>query len=795
MQILRPPLLVLALVAAADRWERASSFVVRSSSSPSPSTCHRPCHPHDRRRDSVLSSFSPAPLSSCLFFFPRKREEEKDAATVPPLRDEDKRESQVLPEASSRAAADEESSAVGGGGGFSMPPFFARRLGVGGGNSNDVGGGTSEQRGGAGAAAAPAQSTATLTKAEAEEPAELLTPEQQARKLRAEAERMRLEAERMDALLTLDKISRLERQISKKADRPSKPEELESMQNQLQALQTKLFKMGGEGSSSGGGGSSSNGTASSASSARKLSNALSVDAASSLPPSQVVVGGELSSLVEEARREWQDDVVEASSLLDKAPGFLKKVMAAAVDFEYPGDDASAINMTELALRLGGLQSIPDDKPTPVFTVRQLEARVREIEEDASANDAYQEISLYLEPEDLLNTTRVALLTLEYEYYFGKEEIDEDVVRERIRKNLDKFSSDEPWLVEVLNRSAADATIESLYPRCMRNQGPEPTEAMVQQLVGELKTSGVFSVTQKPDKVLGGYILRGQSKKATGDELVSSIEALLERKPALRQSLNVFYTEDFGIFLDSDAFDAFEPDDVPPILYVTGPDVVRPPRRLELSLASAAGLATSWYLAIYPFLLNPAIAKRVEEQLALADAGMTPDLSWLSQLSLPLFFTFVGLQLVGEAGHQAVAAANKVKMSVPTFVPSLITGVTSTVTTFKTPPPNKTAMFDIALAGPLLGILASIAAVAIGSAMTLTSDASLLPALPLEILRQSTLGGGLINSILGNGALSIPDGAQGTAAVASITIPLHPVAVAGYISLIVNALSLLPIGST
>lgn len=105
------------------------------------------------------------------------------------------------------------------------------------------------------------------------------------------------------------------------------------------------------------------------------------------------------------------------------------------------------------------------------------------------------------------------------------------------------------------------------------------------------------------------------------------------------------------------------------------------------------------------------------------------------------------------------------------------------------------MFDISLAGPLLSILASLSAIAVGSVMTLTTDASLLPALPLEILRQSTLGGGIINNVLGNGALSIPEGAQGSAAVAAITIPLHPVAVAGYISLIVNALSLLPIGST
>jgi membrane-associated protease RseP (regulator of RpoE activity) len=62
------------------------------------------------------------------------------------------------------------------------------------------------------------------------------------------------------------------------------------------------------------------------------------------------------------------------------------------------------------------------------------------------------------------------------------------------------------------------------------------------------------------------------------------------------------------------------------------------------------------------------------------------------------------------------------------------------------------------------------------------------------LRQSSLGGGIINGILGNGVLNVPEGALGTQAVAGMTIPLHPVAVAGYLGLIVNALNVLPIGS-
>lgn len=104
------------------------------------------------------------------------------------------------------------------------------------------------------------------------------------------------------------------------------------------------------------------------------------------------------------------------------------------------------------------------------------------------------------------------------------------------------------------------------------------------------------------------------------------------------------------------------------------------------------------------------------------------------------------------------------------------------------------MLEIAVAGPLSGILASLAAIALGSQLTLTSDPSLLPALPLEILRQSTLGGGIIEGIIGNGVLNVPPGAEGTQAVAGITIPLHPVAIAGYIGLVVNALAMLPVGS-
>ena len=66
------------------------------------------------------------------------------------------------------------------------------------------------------------------------------------------------------------------------------------------------------------------------------------------------------------------------------------------------------------------------------------------------------------------------------------------------------------------------------------------------------------------------------------------------------------------------------------------------------------LASSWYLSLYPFLLNPALAKRVEEQVALADASMAYDLNWLTDLSVPLFVAYIGILAVHELAHTTMA---------------------------------------------------------------------------------------------------------------------------------------------
>lgn len=128
-----------------------------------------------------------------------------------------------------------------------------------------------------------------------------------------------------------------------------------------------------------------------------------------------------------------------------------------------------------------------------------------------------------------------------------------------------------------------------------------------------------------------------------------------------------------------------------------------------------------------------------------------------------------------------------KTCAPTFIPSPILPQLTSITKLKTPPRNLRDLFDFAAAGPIVGMLASAALLVYGAAETNAMDAAsyaMLPSLPLELIKSSSLGANILNSLMGN-QLLIQN--------APSIVPLHPTAIAGFCGLIVNALSLLPIG--
>src|SRR3569623_197370 len=97
------------------------------------------------------------------------------------------------------------------------------------------------------------------------------------------------------------------------------------------------------------------------------------------------------------------------------------------------------------------------------------------------------------------------------------------------------------------------------------------------------------------------------------------------------------------------------------------------------------------------------------------------------------------------------------------------GIMGTITPLESPPPSMRSLFDFAMAGPMSGFLASMIFLVLGLEITASMDmvqTAELPALPMYLLRTSTLGGDMIELFLVKGTLmkELPS---------DTVLPLHP----------------------
>jgi hypothetical protein len=223
----------------------------------------------------------------------------------------------------------------------------------------------------------------------------------------------------------------------------------------------------------------------------------------------------------------------------------------------------------------------------------------------------------------------------------------------------------------------------------------------------------------------------------------------------------------------------------------------------VAAASFGSLVTTLGFALSTYLLADGGA--MLEQLEAGDP--TP-----LDTALPIAVGLGGLQLVHELAHLVFAQKNGMKTGFPVPLPSLQLGLFGCITRLLEFAPNRQALFEFAIAGPLaagtlslviyiVGLalsvdlpipnvdLSSIAAgapladAAPPSALAATAAASdaLMPIVPAALLQSSLL--------LGTIATSVLPALQSNAA----AVELHPLAVIGFVGALVNALQLLPIG--
>ncbi|NJO19135.1 MAG: site-2 protease family protein [Spirulinaceae cyanobacterium RM2_2_10] len=156
--------------------------------------------------------------------------------------------------------------------------------------------------------------------------------------------------------------------------------------------------------------------------------------------------------------------------------------------------------------------------------------------------------------------------------------------------------------------------------------------------------------------------------------------------------------------------------------------------------------------------------------------------WFSQLSriseaLPLALGLWLVIIAHEAGHWVLARRHHVRLMIPFFLPSWQIGSFGAITRFASQIPNRTALLDIALAGPAAGGIVSLLMLTVG---LLLSQGDNIFTLPTQFFQGSVLVGTLAKVVL-QSSLEDP------------IISVHPLVVLGWLGLTISALNLLPAG--
>ncbi len=156
-----------------------------------------------------------------------------------------------------------------------------------------------------------------------------------------------------------------------------------------------------------------------------------------------------------------------------------------------------------------------------------------------------------------------------------------------------------------------------------------------------------------------------------------------------------------------------------------------------------------------------------------------------QQGLPYSLALMTILGVHELGHYSAARYYKIRATLPYFIPvPFFLGTFGAFIQMRSPVPNRKALFDVSIAGPVAGFIATIPFLVWGLA---NSTIVQLPEQP-SLFNPDALNPNysLLLALLSKLIL----GAQLTA---NTAIDLHPVAFAGFLGLVVTALNLMPVG--
>ena len=192
--------------------------------------------------------------------------------------------------------------------------------------------------------------------------------------------------------------------------------------------------------------------------------------------------------------------------------------------------------------------------------------------------------------------------------------------------------------------------------------------------------------------------------------------------------------------------------------------------LALGLAIATLLTTTYMGALFIGGIEP---EALQSDPALLQQGLAYGLSLMLILG------------VHESGHYIATRYHKLKSTLPYFIPvPFFLGTFGAFIQMRSPMPNRRALFDVGVAGPLSGLVVSLPILIWGLAhstvVPLTEESGLFSFESVNPTRSAML---LVLSKLTLGSSLSLDSA----------LSLHPLAISGCLGLVVTALNLMPVG--
>jgi membrane-associated protease RseP (regulator of RpoE activity) len=288
----------------------------------------------------------------------------------------------------------------------------------------------------------------------------------------------------------------------------------------------------------------------------------------------------------------------------------------------------------------------------------------------------------------------------------------------------------------------------------------------------IPTAAVFRGNMRP-----GVPLDATQERTFSQSVFADIQQAMERE-GLADRVQLFLLNDPEWRPNRDDRDTLPK----PVILALPKEVTPDESQISQSLAtrlvrissSAFSLVTSLAYAIGCYALNPKIFDAIVNQR---------DISAL--VACVPVVGVLAIQATHELAHQIAAKRRGLKIGLPVLLPSFELGTFGCVTPLRSFPPNRSALLDFALSGPLVAALLSVLLMVIGCFQTIyASEATLMsfPAVPVSVLKSSFLSGSILTFLLPK-AMMMP---------LSQPIPIHPMFMVGFSGILASALNLLPI---